>query len=91
MALAIAFGGDSLSYKTRTETPLSSFYVFKRRINGHLFVECYHVPTFCQSSLYLDRWLDAIDFYKALYDPYYEYAGSTPFIFSFAKQSAIDI
>lgn len=91
VALAIAFSDDSLSYKAKTETLLSSFYVFKRRINGRLFVECYHVPTFCQSGLYLDRWLDAIDFYKAMYDPCYEYAGSTPFIFSFVKQNAIDI
>lgn len=91
VALAIAFGGDSLSYKVQTETLLSSFYIFNRRINGRLLIECYHVPTFSQSGRHFDMWSEAVDFYKAMYDPYYEYAGSTPYIFSFVKRSVIDM
>lgn len=91
VAMVIKFNGDSLCYKGKTKTLLSSFYLLKRRINGRLFVECYHVPTFCQGGQYLDKWLDAIDFYKAMYDSYYEYVGSTPYIFSFVKQNTINI
>lgn len=90
--VALDTKGDNCCFKDTTMTMFSSYYLFKKRVNGHLFVECYHIPAFSPSRLNCGAWMSADDLFRVLYDDRYKYeVGCSDISFNFVKQSIIKI
>lgn len=90
--IALGYSESNCIFKATTDTFYSSYYIFKKEINGCLFVECYHIPSFSSARMNCGAWMSADELYKSIYDPKYIYeVGYSPVSFRFVKQSIIQI